>query len=262
MRLHFKHNNSIKNKYQAKLTSSLKPLNNCFLSKNGLEYRPNQIPLSNGVYMQNQTIIIGIAGASGSGKSLLANTIVDELGSDQVVVISEDAYYKDNPHLSFAEREKLNYDHPDQFDHALLKTHLEILKQGGSVDVPIYDHSTHARKAETRKVGPHAILVIEGILLFTDKELLQMMDSRIFINTALDICFIRRMRRDLVERKRTLESILDQYQSTVRPMYWQFVDPSSRYADIIVPRGGENRIAIDMIKAKMRELLLESKGVK
>jgi len=205
--------------------------------------------------MSKQAIIIGIAGPSASGKSLLANTIVNELGSDQVVVISEDSYYKDNSHLPLADREKINYDHPDSFDHSLLCEHLSKLQQGDSVEIPIYSHSKHIRMPETRNVGGHTIIVLEGILLFSDKPLREIMDIRIFMSAPLDVCLSRRLKRDVVERHRSFESVLHQYETTVRPMYLQFIEPSSRYADLIVPRGGENRIAIDMIKAKMRELL-------
>ena len=205
--------------------------------------------------MSKQAIIIGISGPSASGKSLLANTIVNELGSEQVVVISEDAYYKDNGHLPFAEREKINYDHPDAFDHALLCEHLLRLQRGEWVDIPLYSHSQHRRLPETKRIGKHTIIVIEGILLFADKKLRETMDIRIFMSTPLDICLIRRLKRDVVERQRAFESVLHQYETTVRPMFLQFIEPSSRYADLIVPRGGENRIAIDMIQAKMRELL-------
>ncbi len=205
--------------------------------------------------MTKRAIIIGIAGPSASGKSLLANTIVNELGSDQVVVISEDAYYKDNSDLSFSEREKINYDHPDSFDHELLCEHLRFLQEGKSVEIPIYSHSKHIRMSETRCIGQHTIIVLEGILLFSDKALRELMDIRIFMSAPLDVCLSRRLMRDVVERHRSFESVLHQYETTVRPMYLQFIEPSSRYADLIVPRGGENRIAIDMIKAKMRELL-------
>lgn len=204
---------------------------------------------------KKNTIIIGISGASASGKSLLANTIVNELGSDQVVVISEDSYYKDHSNLPFEERAKINYDHPDSIDHELLKLHLSQLQQGLSVEVPIYNHALHVRAKETRTIGNHAIIVLEGILLFVEKSLRELMDIRIFMETALDICLIRRLKRDIKERQRSLDSVLKQYEETVRPMYLQFIDPSKRYADLIVPRGGGNRIAIDMIKAKMRELL-------
>lgn len=205
--------------------------------------------------MNKKAIIIGISGPSASGKSLLANTIINELGSDQVTIISEDAYYKDNSRLPLAEREKINYDHPDAFDHALLCEHLRKLQAGESIEIPTYSHSQHIRLPETRRIANHTIIVIEGILLFCEKELRQLMDIRIFMSTPLDICLIRRLKRDVVERHRSFESVLYQYETTVRPMYLQFIEPSSRYADIIVPRGGENRIAIDMIQAKMRELL-------
>lgn len=204
---------------------------------------------------QKSTIIIGISGASASGKSLLANTIVNELGSDQVVIISEDAYYKDHSNIPFEERAKINYDHPDAFDHELLYHHLLQLQQGNSIETPIYNHAMHTREKEARCVGKHAIIVLEGILLFVEPKLRELMDIRIFMETSLDICLMRRLKRDIKERGRSLDSVLKQYEETVRPMYLQFIDPSKRYADLIVPRGGGNRIAIDMIKAKMRELL-------
>ncbi len=205
--------------------------------------------------MTKKTIIIGISGASASGKSLLANTIVNELGSNQVVVISEDSYYKDHSNIPFEDRAKINYDHPNSLDHALLHQHLLDLQAGRSVNVPIYNHSQHLREKETRLIGQHTIIVLEGILLFVEQALRELMDIRIFMETALDICLIRRMKRDLHERGRSFDSIINQYEETVRPMFLQFIEPSKRYADIIVPRGGGNRIAIEMIKAKMRELL-------
>jgi len=200
-------------------------------------------------------IIIGIAGASASGKSLLANTIVNELGSDQVVVISEDSYYKDHSDIPFEERTKINYDHPNSMDHELLFDHLQELQTGKSVNIPIYNHSMHIREDETRKIGQHVIIVLEGILLFVEPKLRELMDIRIFMETALDVCLIRRLKRDIKERGRNLDAVLKQYEDTVRPMYLQFIEPTKRYADLIVPRGGGNRIAIDMIQAKMRELL-------
>ncbi|MBX3709438.1 MAG: uridine kinase [Gammaproteobacteria bacterium] len=204
---------------------------------------------------KKNAIIIGISGASASGKSLLANTIVNEVGSDQVVIISEDAYYKDHSNIPFEERAKINYDHPDAFDHELLYHHLLELQESKSVNIPIYNHSQHIREKETRPVGQHTIIVLEGILLFVEPKLRELMDIRIYMETSLDICLIRRLKRDIKERERSLDSVLKQYEETVRPMYLQFIDPSKRYADLIVPRGGGNRIAIDMIKAKMRELL-------
>ena len=204
---------------------------------------------------KKNTIIIGISGASASGKSLLANTIVNELGSEQVVVISEDSYYKDHSNIPFEEREKINYDHPDSMDHELLYQHLMQLQQGETIETPIYNHAMHIRDKNTRRIGGHSIIVLEGILLFVEPKLRELMDIRIFMETALDVCLIRRLKRDIKDRGRSLDSVLKQYEDTVRPMYLQFIDPSKRYADLIVPRGGGNRIAIDMIKAKMRELL-------
>jgi len=204
---------------------------------------------------KQNTIIIGISGASASGKSLLANTIVNELGSAKVVVISEDSYYKDHSNIPFEERAQINYDHPNSLDHELLIKHLKQLQEGKSVEVPIYNHSKHIRESETRTIGQHSIIVLEGILLFIDKKLRDVMDIRIFMETALDICLIRRLKRDMKERGRSFDAVLKQYEKTVRPMYLQFIEPSKRYADIIVPRGGGNRIAIEMIQAKMRELL-------
>lgn len=205
--------------------------------------------------MTNKTIIIGISGASASGKSLLANTIVNELGSDQVGVISEDSYYKDNRQVPINLRSQINYDHPEAIDHALMRQQLEQLRRGESVEVPSYDYAKHERALTTKRMGPHTIIVLEGILLFVDEQLRNLMDIKIFMETPLDICLIRRLRRDMLERQRSVESVLSQYTETVRPMYLQFIEPSKRYADVIVPRGGENRIAIDMLKAKMRELL-------
>lgn len=204
---------------------------------------------------KNKTIVIGISGASGSGKSLLANNIVNELGRDEVVVISEDSYYKDQSHLPFEERTKINYDHPNSIDHDLLSEHLSRLQQWESVDIPLYNHAQHVRKIETKRIGQHRIIVLEGILLFVDPELRKQMDIKIYMDTSPDICLIRRLRRDIVERARTFDSVIEQYETTVRPMYLRFIEPSRLHADLIVPRGGENRIAIDMIKAKMRELL-------
>lgn len=208
--------------------------------------------------MTQKAIIIGISGPSASGKSLLAKTITEELSSKEVVVISEDAYYKDHSHLPFEQREIINYDHPDSFDHELLCQHLSELQMGKTVHIPSYDYAQHIRLEKTRPVGQHAIIVLEGILLFTDPHLRELMDIRIFMDTPLDICLIRRLHRDIGERQRTFDSVIAQYETTVRPMYYQFIDPSKRYADLIVPRGGENRIAIDMIKAKMKELLSNS----
>ncbi|MCX7123229.1 MAG: uridine kinase [Gammaproteobacteria bacterium] len=204
----------------------------------------------------SKLIIIGIAGASGSGKSLLSKTIVNELGSDRVVVISEDSYYKDLSGMTLAQRAKVNFDHPDAFDHTLLAQHLNDLKEHKSIDIPVYDFVTHARTDKTIHIDSHkSIVVLEGILLFVDPAVRKMMDICIYVDTPLDVAFIRRLRRDVVDRGRSMESVIEQYQSTVRPMFVKYVDPSKRHADLIIPHGGKNRIAIDMVQAKMKELL-------
>lgn len=202
------------------------------------------------------TIIIGISGPSASGKTLLAKNLLKELGSNEVTVISEDSYYKNQSHLTLQERSKTNYDHPNAFDHELMIDHLGLLQKGIDVNIPTYDFSKHSRLTETRHIPKHRIIILEGILLLVEEKLRELMDIRIFVDTPLDICLIRRMKRDIQQRGRSLDSVLEQYHTTVRPMYFQFIEPSKRHADIIVPRGGENRIAIDMILAKMRELLI------
>ncbi len=202
-------------------------------------------------------ILIGIAGASGSGKTLVANTIMEKLGSDKVVLIQEDSYYKDLSDIPLDERSGRNFDHPDAFDHDLLAEHLELLLQGKTIAHPIYDYKTHSRLKETRTVGPHSIIILEGILVLNEPKLREQMDIRVFIDTAPDICFIRRLKRDIKERGRTVESVITQYQNTVRPMYFQFVEPSKRHADIIIPRGGKNLVAIDLLTTKIRALIAQ-----
>ena len=210
--------------------------------------------------MQRSCVIIGIAGASASGKSLIAHTIFDELvgelGEDQIGVITEDCYYKDQSHMSMEERVKTNYDHPNAFDHDLLAHHLTQLLKGEAVEVPRYSYSEHTRMAATHGFSPRRIIILEGILLLNEPRLRELMDVSIFMDTPLDICLIRRLVRDVEERGRSMESVLKQYQSTVRPMFLQFIEPSKQYADIIIPRGGRNRIAIDMIKSRIRHMLL------
>jgi len=200
-------------------------------------------------------ILIGIAGASGSGKTLVANNIFDSIGSDKVVIMQEDSYYKDLSDIPYDERTGKNFDHPDAFDHSLLKKHIKELLNGQSISHPIYDYKTHSRLKETRTVGPHRIIVLEGILIMNDPELRNLMNIKVFIDTAPDICFIRRLKRDINERARSVESIVDQYMETVRPMYFQFVEPEKRYADIIIPQGGKNTVAIDILTTKIKSML-------
>ncbi|WP_137226920.1 uridine kinase [Shewanella sp. MEBiC00475] len=206
-----------------------------------------------------QCVIIGIAGASASGKSLIAKTIFEELcrdlGTNQIGVINEDAYYHDQNHLSMDERVKANYDHPKALDHQLLAVHLTQLKRGESVDIPCYSYTEHTRTSETLSMQPKKVIILEGILLLTNPKLRELMDASVFMDTPLDICFLRRLTRDVAERGRTMESVISQYKRTVRPMFLQFIEPSKQYADIIVPKGGKNRIATDILKARIQHLL-------
>lgn len=207
----------------------------------------------------NQCVIVGIAGASASGKSLIANTIYKELrakvGDHQIGVITEDSYYKDQSHLSMEARVKTNYDHPSALDHNLLCDHLETLIRGEAVEIPEYSYSEHTRTSNTTTFTPKKVIILEGILLLTEPRLRDLMHATVFMDTPLDICLLRRVKRDVEERGRTMESVLKQYQTTVRPMFMQFIEPSKQHADIIVPRGGKNRIAIDVLKAHIAKLL-------
>ncbi|AUI86481.1 uridine kinase [Vibrio azureus] len=207
----------------------------------------------------NQCVIVGIAGASASGKSLIASTIYNELrekvGDHQIGVITEDCYYNDQSQLSMEERVKTNYDHPSALDHDLLCEHLKQLVCGQAVEVPEYSYSEHTRTSNTTTMTPKKVIILEGILLLTDPRLRDLMHATVFMDTPLDICLLRRVRRDVEERGRSMESVLKQYQQTVRPMFLQFIEPSKQHADIIVPRGGKNRIAIDVLKAHITKLL-------
>ena len=202
-------------------------------------------------------ILIGIAGGSGSGKTLVARRIVEELGSDKVIIIQQDSYYNDLGHLTLEERKKQNFDHPDAFDHQYLIDQLKNLLVGKSIDQPIYDYAIHSRKKETRRIGEHVIIVLEGILILLDPGLRRLMDIKVYVDTDADVRLIRRIRRDVTERDRSLESILDQYENSVRPMQLQFVEPTKRYADIILPEGGFNLVAVDLLKTKIQALLAE-----
>lgn len=207
----------------------------------------------------SQCVIIGIAGASASGKSLIAKTIFEELcrdlGTNEIGVINEDAYYRDQSHLSMEQRVLTNYDHPKALDHQLLCEHLMQLKAGQKVDIPVYSYTEHTRTDEILSMTPKKVIILEGILLLTDPKLRELMDASVFMDTPLDICFLRRLTRDVQERGRTMESVINQYQQTVRPMFLQFIEPSKQYADIIVPRGGKNRIATDILKTRIQHLL-------
>ena len=200
-------------------------------------------------------LFIGIAGGTGSGKSTIAANIALGLPEGSVAVIDHDAYYKDHADLPFEEREKVNYDHPDALDNALLARHLDRLRAGEAVEIPQYDFTTHTRRAETRRVEALPLVVVEGILVFVDEAVRSRLDVKIFVDTDADIRVFRRIRRDLEQRGRTFQSIRDQYYRTVRPMHLQFVEPSKRWADLIIPEGGNNHVALDMILGKLRHVL-------
>ena len=199
-------------------------------------------------------VVIGVAGGSGSGKTTVVRRIVDSLGTDHVTVLEHDRYYHDRSELRLEERAALNYDHPDSLDTDLMVRHIQDLRAGRSVDVPLYDFSRYARQRATETVAPRRAVIVEGILIYTDASLRALMDVKVFVDTDDDLRFIRRLQRDLSERGRTVQSVIDQYLSTVKPMYLEFVEPSKRYADIIVPQGGHNVVAIDMLMTLIRSL--------
>lgn len=208
---------------------------------------------------EHQCVIVAIAGASASGKSLIASTIYKEIrakvGDSQIGVITEDRYYRDQSHLTMEERVKTNYDHPSALDHDLLCEHLKMLLRGESVEIPEYSYTEHTRTSNTTTMTPRKVIILEGILLLTEPRLRELMSASVFMDTPLDVCLLRRIKRDVEERGRSLESVMVQYQKTVRPMFMQFIEPSKQHADIIVPRGGKNRIAIDVLKAHIARLL-------
>lgn len=202
-------------------------------------------------------LIIGIAGGSASGKSLVASTLIESLGSNDVVIIEQDSYYRDLAGLTVEERARMNFDHPEAFDRELLIDHVETLLRGQPIDKPVYDYTRHTRKAESERLEGHSVVILEGILVLEDPALRRLMDIKVFIDTDSDVRLIRRVRRDMAKRGRTLDSILTQYERNVRPMHEQFVEPSKRYADIIIPEGGQNRVAIDLLVTKVAAMLQE-----
>ncbi len=203
--------------------------------------------------------IVGIAGASGAGKSLLADQLLQGLrqtyDSGKIAILNEDSYYRQQHDLSFAQREQVNYDHPDAIEHELLVQHLKSLRAGTSVQIPQYDYGLHDRKPETNELIPPQILILEGILIFDSQEMRNEQDLKVFVDVDLDICLTRRMRRDIQQRGRDLESVLTQYETTVRPMFFQFVEPTKKFADVIVPRGGDNFNALRVLKNHLESML-------
>jgi uridine kinase len=200
-------------------------------------------------------LVIGIAGGSGSGKTTVANEVLHRVGAHNIAFLPHDAYYKDLNHLTFEERSQVNFDHPDSLETELLIQHILQLKELIAIDLPVYDFSTHRRTTNTIRVSPQPIILVEGILIFGESELRKLFDVKIFVDTDSDIRFIRRLQRDISERGRTTESVIKQYMFTVRPMHLEFVEPSKRYADVIIPEGGFNAAALDMVVARLNTLI-------
>lgn len=193
------------------------------------------------------TILIGIAGGTGSGKTTLANKVVENFGADEVSILRHDNYYKRHDEMTYEERCELNYDHPDAFDTELLCEHIKMLKRGEEIEMPVYDYTVHNRSNDVLVVKPAPVIVLEGILIFAELSLCELMDIKVFVDTDADVRILRRILRDVKERERSLDSVISQYLTTVKPMHEQFVEPGKRRADIIIPEGGENEVALQML---------------
>lgn len=200
-------------------------------------------------------LVIGIAGGTGSGKTTVANVIIDRVGANHIALLPHDAYYKDLSKLEPAQRVLINFDHPDSLDTSLLVEHIKALKDHRAIELPVYDFKNHTRTNNTTHIEPQPVILVEGILILAEKELRELFDVKIFVDTDADIRFIRRLERDIAERGRTSTSVINQYMSTVRPMHLEFVEPSKRYADVIIPEGGLNTVAMDMVVARIESLL-------
>ncbi|MBM6876349.1 uridine kinase [Fusobacterium mortiferum] len=200
-------------------------------------------------------IIIGVAGGSGSGKTTVANNLVKAFKAEDAVLVEQDAYYRELLNMSIEEKANVNFDHPDSIEFELLRKHLEMLKEGKSIDRPIYDFTTHSRKEGAVRINSSKIIIIEGILIFAVPEIRELLDVKIFVDTDADEMVLRRIERDMNERGRSFESVKNQYLTTVKPMFLEFCEPSKRYADVIIPRGGENKVAIDMIVSNLKGYL-------
>ncbi|WP_096201387.1 uridine kinase [Bacillus sp. FJAT-45350] len=207
--------------------------------------------------MSQKPVIIGVAGGTGSGKTTVAKEIFHQFNEKSIVFIEQDAYYKDQSHLSFEERLKTNYDHPLAFDNDLLVEQLKELINGRPIDLPVYDYAEHTRSKEVKPIGPKDVVILEGILILEDKRLRDLMDIKLFVDTDADLRIIRRLMRDIQERERTLDSVIKQYTEVVRPMHLQFIEPTKRYADLVIPEGGKNRVAIDLMVTKIRTIIEE-----
>lgn len=199
-------------------------------------------------------LVIGIAGGTGSGKTTVANVLLERVGAHHMAYIAHDAYYKDLKDLPVSQREYINFDHPDSLDTPLLIQHIQQLKRWQPIELPVYDFKLHSRTSQTITIQPQSVIIVEGILIFVEADLRDLFDVKIFVDTDPDIRFIRRLQRDIAERGRTTESVIRQYLNTVRPMHLEFVEPSKRYADVIIPEGGLNTVAMDMVVARLEAL--------
>ncbi len=200
-------------------------------------------------------LVLGIAGGTGSGKTTVANVVLERVGAENIALLPHDAYYKDLNDLPAAQRTLVNFDHPDSLETGLLVEHVRALRAWQPVDIPVYDFTMHARTSETRHIEPQPVILVEGILIFAEPSLCELFDVKIFVDTAPDLRFIRRLKRDILERGRTVDSVIRQYETTVRPMHLEFVEPSKRRADVIIPEGGHNAAAMDMVVARIESLL-------
>lgn len=207
------------------------------------------------MHKRGTPIVIGIAGGTGSGKTTVANVILDRVGARHIAYLPHDAYYKDLNDLPRVQRTTINFDHPDSLDTELLICHIRQLKDGQAIDMPVYDFKTHSRTQQIHHVEPQPVILVEGILIFAEAAMRPLFDVKIFVDTDADIRFIRRLQRDIEERGRTTQSVIQQYLTTVRPMHLEFVEPSKRYADVIIPEGGLNTVAMDMVVARLQALL-------
>jgi uridine kinase len=208
--------------------------------------------------MTNKSYIVGIAGGTGSGKTTVTDNIVAGIGHDHVVIIDHDSYYRDLSTFNGLTPDQINYDHPSSLETEMLIEHIHMLKRNEAIDKPLYDFTTHRRKKETLYIEPKTIIIVDGILIYSEEKLRELFDLKIFVDTDADERIIRRIKRDLLERGRSLESIIDQYLSTVKPMHLQFVEPSKRWADIIIPQGGNNKIAVDTMISKIKTMINKS----
>ncbi|HUT15360.1 MAG TPA: uridine kinase [Anaerolineae bacterium] len=207
-----------------------------------------------------KTIVIGVAGGTGSGKTTVSHRILEQVGAENVAYVQHDSYYRDRSHLPPEERALINFDHPDALETALLAEHVRSLLAGATVQIPVYDFKTHTRASRTMQLVPRPVILLEGILILADKVLCDLMDIKVFVDTDADTRFIRRLRRDIQERGRTMDSVIRQYEATVKPMHLEFVEPSKRYADVIIPEGGFNDVGVDMLVTKIRSLIPAVRG--